>query len=58
MEKLFTIPEVAEILKTCTETIRRRVRRGEIPAVKEPGRNGRFLIYEKDLINYLKSFEI
>jgi len=52
------MPEVAEILKTCSETIRRRVRRGEIPAVKEPGRNGRYLNYEKDLINYLKSFEV
>ena len=59
MNDILTVPEVAKILKSCNETVRRRIRGGEIPAVKEPGsRNGRFLVYRSALERYLKSFEV
>ncbi len=56
--ELLTIAEVATALKTCKETVRRRIRTGAIQAVKEPGKNGRYLVYHIELQNYIKSFEV
>lgn len=56
--ELLTITDVAAALKTCKETVRRRIRTGAIPAIKEPGKNGRYLVYHTELQNYIKSFEV
>jgi len=57
---LLTVPEMALRLKVCKETIRRRIRNGEIPQATKDGNsfNGRFLVKELDFENYIKSLWI
>lgn len=45
------LPEVAEILRVSVETVRRRIRAGQLRSFKE---GGRVLVLESDLIEYLQ----
>lgn len=55
--ELLTVSEMASTLKVCKETVRRRIRSGEIPEATKDGKsfNGRFLVKSTDFENYLKS---
>lgn len=49
--ELLTLTEVARRLGTCLETVRRAVRRGDLPAVKVDGKSYR--VRRADLAAYL-----
>ena len=43
-----TVPEVAEVLGTCDQTVRRYVHRGILPAI-QIGSRGRMLFHPEDV---------
>lgn len=51
MEKIFTIPEVAELLKTNKTKVYELIKKQELKAVKI----GSYKVRESDLENYIKS---
>ena len=51
MSRLLTAREIAEIISVSTETVLRRTRRGELPAVRLPG--GAIRFREDDLERWL-----
>ena len=53
MEKLLTVDEVAEYLRLNRETVLRKARRGEIPAIKMGYRSYRF--YKDQIDDWLKA---
>lgn len=53
MEKLMTVKEVAEYLRLNQETVIRKARRGEIPAIKMGSKSYRF--YKEQIDAWLKS---
>jgi excisionase family DNA binding protein len=55
-ERLLTTHEVAELLGFTTETILRKVRRGELPAIKLPG--GRIRYRPDELEAWLEEHEL
>lgn len=52
--KLFTVAEVAEVLKTNKNTVYQLINSGQLPAVKGIGRTK---ISEEAFINYIKEVE-
>lgn len=57
MERLLWTPDdisAERIIPYCPEEIRRMVRRGEIPAIRRPGR--RVVIHRDDLLAYAERF--
>ncbi|MBL7125370.1 MAG: excisionase family DNA-binding protein [Dehalococcoidales bacterium] len=52
MEKLLTVDEVAEYIRLNRETVLRKARKGEIPAIKMGYRSYRF--YKDQIDNWLK----
>ncbi len=54
---LLTVPEVAAILREHVETIRERIRAGQIPAIRKgSGQRTSFLIHPADVEAYLATF--
>ena len=54
MEKFYTLPEIADILRCSVPTIRRRIKAGTLRAVKN---GGVYLISELALNSYLQTSE-
>ena len=54
MEKFYTLPEIADILRCSVPTIRRRIKAGTLRAVKN---GGVYLISESALNSYLQTSE-
>lgn len=52
--KLLTIPEVAEAMKVSEKTVRRLIKRGDLPAFKV-GDRGQLRVEEQDLERYIVS---
>jgi excisionase family DNA binding protein len=48
-DKLLTRAEVARVLRVCTASVDRLIKRGELPAVRIAGPAGRVLVLESDL---------
>lgn len=54
--KYYSVKEVAEIIGVVEETVRVRLRNGEIVGVK-PGNSRKWLISDKSINEYLKNIE-
>lgn len=54
MDEFFTVKEIAKVLKLKEETIRKKIRAGEIKALKS---KRKFLISKKELNRVLEQFE-
>ncbi len=52
--KLLTIPEVAEAIKVSEKTVRRLIKRGDLPAYKV-GDRGQLRVEEQELERYVES---
>jgi excisionase family DNA binding protein len=52
--KLLTIPEVAEAVKVSEKTVRRLIKRGDLPAFKV-GDRGQLRVEEQELERYIES---
>jgi excisionase family DNA binding protein len=52
-QRLLTISETAERLKVSTVTVRRLIRRGELPAVQLGGKGSAVRVAEAELDNWL-----
>lgn len=55
MDKLLTLQEVAELLRSSTKTVQRIVKRGELKAVKISSGRSRLVFRPADLEAYLAS---
>ena len=57
MEKLYTVKEAGDILGLSKYTVRDRIRKGQIKAIRVDGRgtNGEYRIEETELERYIQS---
>lgn len=56
MDKYFTVPEAAEILRVTPESVRRWIRAKELTAYKlTVGEHGRIVLAESDIMQFLES---
>ena len=55
--KLLTIPEVAEAMKVSEKTVRRLIKRGDLPAFKV-GDRGQLRVEEQELQRYIESTRV
>lgn len=52
--KLLTLPEVAEAMKVSEKTVRRLIKRGDLPAYRV-GERGQLRVEERELERYVES---
>jgi excisionase family DNA binding protein len=52
--KLLTVPEVAEAMKVSAKTVRRLIKRGDLPAYRV-GDRGQLRVEERELERYVES---
>lgn len=52
--KLLTVPEVADAMKVSAKTVRRLIKRGDLPAYRV-GERGQLRVEERELERYVES---
>ncbi len=56
LERYFTIPEAAEYVRVSLSTLADWTRRGLVARIKLPGKMGKVLIKESDLIGFMERY--